>query len=52
MAEKSAISLVITRVPVLVFRNSKLPLTKPLSFFCNWIRLVAEVRIMGGGLPL
>jgi hypothetical protein len=33
MAEKSAISLVRTRVPFLELRNSKLPLTMPLMLF-------------------
>jgi hypothetical protein len=40
-----------TLVPCRVLRNSKLPLTGPLTFFCNWSRFVAEVRMMGGGLP-
>jgi hypothetical protein len=52
MAEKSAISFVTTLAPVLVFQKSKLPLTKPSSCFCNWIKFVADVSIMGGGLPL
>jgi hypothetical protein len=41
-----------TLVPFLVQRNSKLSLTTLFSCFCNWIRLVAEVRIIGGGLPV
>jgi hypothetical protein len=51
MAEKFVISFVTTLVLVFVFRNSKLPLTMPLSCFCNCKTLVAEVRMMGGGLP-
>jgi hypothetical protein len=51
MTEKSTISFVRTLVLYLVFRNSKLPLTMPLMLLCNCKRFVAEVRMMGGGLP-
>jgi hypothetical protein len=47
MAKKCAISFVTTLVPIFTLRNSKMPL----SCFCNCIKLVAEVKIMGGGLP-
>jgi hypothetical protein len=52
IAEKSAISLVITLVPFLVERNSKLPLHKPFSYFCSRIKFSGEVSPMGGGLPV
>jgi hypothetical protein len=29
----------------LVFWNSKLPSSKPFSCFCNWIKLIADVRL-------
>lgn len=51
IAEKSAISFVRTSVPFLVFQNSKVSLMMPLRCFCNCMRFVAEVRMMGGGLP-
>jgi hypothetical protein len=51
IAEKSLISPVTTLVQSLVLRNSKLPSTKPLSFFGNGGRLVAAVSIVRGGLP-
>jgi hypothetical protein len=44
--------LVMTLVPFLVLRNSKFSLTTALSCFCNWIRLTADVRIIGGGRPV
>jgi hypothetical protein len=44
--------LVMTLVPFLVLRNSKSSLTTPFSCFCSWIRLTADIRIIGGGLPV
>jgi hypothetical protein len=41
--------LVMTLVPFLVLQNSKFSLTTPFSCFCNWIRLMSDVRIIGGG---
>jgi hypothetical protein len=49
---KSAMLLVMTLVPFLLLRNSKFPLTTLYSCFCNGIRLVVDVRIIGGGLPV
>jgi hypothetical protein len=43
---------VVTLVPFLVLRNLKFSLTTPLSYFCNRIRLTADVRIIGGGGPV
>jgi hypothetical protein len=34
--------------PFLVQQNSKICLATPLSCFCNWIRLVADVNTIGG----
>jgi hypothetical protein len=51
MAEKSTISFVTIVVPLLVFRNSQLPLTDPLICLCNCIRFVVEVSTMEDGLP-
>jgi hypothetical protein len=48
---KSAISFMTILVPLLVFWNSKLPVTKPLFCLCNYIRFVVEVSTMAGGLP-
>jgi hypothetical protein len=44
---KSSMPLVMTLVPFLVLRNSKSSLTTPFSCFCSWIRLTANVRIIG-----
>jgi hypothetical protein len=49
---KSAKLLVITLVPFLVVRNSKLFSTTFFSCFWSWIRLVADVSTIGGGLPV
>jgi hypothetical protein len=49
---KSAMPLVMTLVPFLVLRNSKFYLTTFFSCSCNCIRLVVDVRIVGGGLPV
>jgi hypothetical protein len=35
-----------------VLRNSKSSLTTLVSCFCSWIRLTADVRIIGVGLPV
>jgi hypothetical protein len=48
---KSAMFLVLTPVPFLVLRNSKVLLVTPCSCFCSRIRLTADDRIIGGGLP-
>jgi hypothetical protein len=42
---------VVTLVPFLVLRNSKVLLTKVFSCFCSRIRLTADVRTIGGGRP-
>jgi hypothetical protein len=39
-------------VPFLVLRNSKFPLTTLWSCFWNWISLMVDYRIIGGGLPV
>jgi hypothetical protein len=51
MAESSAISFDITLVHVLVFLNSKDPVTIGLISSCKAIKLILEVSTMGGGLP-
>lgn len=38
-------------VLLLVLQNSKLPVTMPLICLCNYVKFVAEVSTMGGGLP-
>jgi hypothetical protein len=38
-------------IPFLVLRNSKSSHATPFSCFYNWIRLTADVRNIGGGLP-
>jgi hypothetical protein len=43
--------LVISLVPFLVLRISKFSLTTPFSYFCSRIRLTADVRTLGGGIP-
>jgi hypothetical protein len=50
--KKSATFLVVTLVPFLVLWNSKFSLTTRFSCFCNWIRLRADVRTIGGGRPV
>jgi hypothetical protein len=49
---KSDMPLVITLVLFLVLRNSKFSLTTLCNCFCRLIRLVVDVRIIGGGLPV
>jgi hypothetical protein len=49
---KSAMLLVKTLVPFLVLRNSAFSLATTCSCFCNRIRLVVDVRIITGGLPV
>jgi hypothetical protein len=44
--------LVMTLITFLVLRNSKSSLTASFSCFCSWIRLAADVRIIGGRLPV
>jgi hypothetical protein len=51
MAAKSSISFVTILLPLLVLRNSKLPVTNPLNYFCNSIRLFVEFGTTGEGLP-
>jgi hypothetical protein len=45
-------SLVRTLVPFLVLRNSKSSLTTFYTCFWNWMKLTADLRIIGGGLSL
>jgi hypothetical protein len=44
--------LVMTLVPFLILRNSKFSLITFCSGFAKLIRLVVDVRIIGGGLPV
>jgi hypothetical protein len=44
--------LVMNLVPFFVLRNYKPSLITPFSCFCSWIRLTADVSIIGGGLPV
>jgi hypothetical protein len=38
--------------PLLVLQNSKICLFTPFRCFCNLMRLVSDVKINGGGLPV
>jgi hypothetical protein len=44
-------SFVSTFVPSLVLRNSNICLATHFSCFCNWMRLIVDVRTIGSCLP-
>jgi hypothetical protein len=48
MVEKSAISLVTTLVPFLLFLGSTLPFKRHLGFFSNYSRFVSGIKIIAG----